>query len=94
MSVDNFVDKHPLTAREARFYAGFNKMLNRQAIIYPFKINDLQIDVNDMKNIPEKFRLIYFLHFLCISCGWRRIGKFLSCCQITRDNVALSPTYM
>lgn len=61
MSVDNFVDKHPLTPREARFYAGFNKMLKQQAIIYPFKINNLQITENDMKNILEDIRFDIFL---------------------------------
>jgi len=48
--VDNFVDKHPLTGAEARFYAGFNKVLKQIAIIYLFKINELKNSYKRKKN--------------------------------------------
>jgi hypothetical protein len=48
--VDNFVDKHPLTGAEARFYAGFNKVLKRIAIFYLFKIKGLKNGYQQKKN--------------------------------------------
>ena len=64
--MDNFVDKHPLTGAEARFYAGFNKVLKRIAIIYLFKIKDLKNSFNHKKNNLRKisfaFPLAFFVH--------------------------------
>jgi hypothetical protein len=47
--VDNFVGKSLLTAGNARFYAGFNKLLISNAKYMSIKIKDLQNDLNTEK---------------------------------------------
>jgi hypothetical protein len=56
--VDNFVDNHPLTSREADHRAGFDKLLFRNAKNYAFKIKDLKIDISAQKIYLHK----YFRH--------------------------------
>jgi hypothetical protein len=58
--VDNFVGNHPLTGGNARFYAGFNKLLIFKAKINSFKISDLQNYLNREKYTPLNF--VVFIH--------------------------------
>jgi hypothetical protein len=46
--VDNFVDKPPLTVKNTRLYAGFNKLPK-------WKAENKSLKINDLKNIiPAK----------------------------------------
>jgi len=59
-SVDNFVEKSPLTACEARFHAVFNTLLNLASPKKSFKISHLKIIKKAFGNISKNFMLDFF----------------------------------
>ena len=62
--MENFVENYPLTAGDASIGAGFNRLMKRGAIFFPFKINQLENMLGKKKNSPENFSLAFIPAFI------------------------------